>query len=69
MCLAPAPRAPATKGTLPLPHDTQARQLRYAEREAASPGAKEFKGNGVGIYVGGSTLAVVLVIVLVVVLL
>ena len=41
----------------------------YAQREAATPRAGDFKGNGAGIYIGGSTLAVALVVVLVVVLL
>ena len=46
-----------------------ARERRYAAREAASPRAADFKGDGAGIYIGGSTLAVVLVVVLVLVLL
>ena len=41
----------------------------YARREATTPQAAEFKGKGAGIYIGGSTAAVVLVIVLVVILL
>jgi hypothetical protein len=41
----------------------------YAEREAAAPQTAAFKGQGAGIYIGGSTAAVVLLIVLVVILL
>jgi hypothetical protein len=66
---AAAPAAPATTPALPLPQDVQERQRRYAQREAQNPAAADFEGNGVGLYIGGSTLAVVLVIVLVVVLL
>jgi hypothetical protein len=51
------------------PADARARHANYATREAAAPRAADFKGNGAGIYIGGSTLAVVLVIVLVLVLL
>ena len=49
--------------------EVSSRQTSYAQREAANPRAAEFKGNGAGIYIGGSTLAVVLIIVLIVVLL
>ncbi|SRR5258708_39740885 len=49
--------------------DVHQRQLHYAQREAANPRPADFKGNGAGIYIGGSTLAVVLVVVLIVVLL
>jgi hypothetical protein len=45
------------------------RAIEYAKREKATPRAGAFKGSGVGVYIGGSTLAVVLVIVIVVVLL
>jgi len=41
----------------------------YAQREAAHPEAAAFSGDGSAIYIGGSTLAVVLIVVLVVVLL
>jgi hypothetical protein len=61
--IAPAETQPARA------NDLQERQRRYAEREAATPQTRAFKGNGVGVYIGGSTLAVVLVVVLVVVLL
>ncbi|HSZ82646.1 MAG TPA: hypothetical protein VLA14_10200 [Polyangia bacterium] len=66
-----APSAPAlttaTKDT--TPNDGQPRRASYAAREAAAPHAADFKGNGAGIYIGGSTVAVVLVIVLILVLL
>lgn len=42
---------------------------RYAARESSAPQTAAFKGQGAGIYIGGSTAAVVLLIVLVVVLL
>jgi hypothetical protein len=65
--------APAEAHRSPLPRDqdnaVEQRQRHYAEREAAAPHAADFKGNGVGVYIGGSTLAVVLIVVLVVVLL
>jgi hypothetical protein len=63
-----APAAEATSPVTPRRHE-QARPATYAQREAASPRTGDFKGNGVGIYIGGSTLAVVLVVILVVVLL
>jgi hypothetical protein len=61
---------PAASGTAETPraHETK-RPNSYAQRESATPRAAGFKGSGVGIYIGGSTLAVVLVIVLIVVLL
>ena len=65
----PAPTEPAAKGSIPLPSEVQQRQTRYAEREAASPNTADFEGKGAAVYIGGSTLAVVLVIVLLVVLL
>jgi hypothetical protein len=62
--------APADSKASPRPaRELSTRQTGYAEREAASPRTAEFKGNGAGIYIGGSTLAVVLIIVLIVVLL
>jgi hypothetical protein len=63
---APAP-AVESEGA-PRPR-ADTRQARYAARETAAPRAADFKGNGVGIYIGGSTLAVVLVVVLILVLL
>jgi hypothetical protein len=61
------PAAPeAARGDVKL---GDAQEHRYAAREAASPRAADFKGGGAGIYIGGSTLAVVLVVVLVLVLL
>ncbi len=45
------------------------RELRYARREATTPQAAAFKGQGRAIYIGGSTLAIVLIVVLIVVLL
>jgi hypothetical protein len=69
----PAVVAPAEPRQSPLPKDQdgalEQRQRHYAQREAAAPQTSAFKGNGVGVYIGGSTLAVVLVVVLVVVLL
>jgi len=68
----PAPSsAPALSTPEPsnAPTDTHTRHASYATREAAAPHAADFKGNGAGIYIGGSTLAVVLVVVLIVVLL
>jgi hypothetical protein len=52
-----------------LPEDANRRQLRYAEREAASPRSAEFKGgDSVAIYIGGGAVTLVLLIVLIVVL-
>lgn len=67
--LMPSPTAPAASPAARASGDAHERQLHYCQREAASPRAADFKGNGVGVYIGGSTLAVVLVIVLIVVLL
>jgi hypothetical protein len=68
---APALTTPTTTPTTKdsAPNDGQTRHASYAAREAAAPRAADFKGNGAGIYIGGSTLAVVLVIVLILVLL
>lgn len=79
--VAPAPVAPDRPATAPLaapaaktttssatPSSTRDRQ--YAAREAKSPQAAKFKGGeGVGLYIGGSTVAVILFVVLLVVLL
>jgi hypothetical protein len=68
----PAPSsAPALTAPKPgdAPTDAHARRASYGAREAAAPRAADFKGNGAGIYIGGSTLAVVLVVVLILVLL
>jgi hypothetical protein len=71
--VAPSPEAPASAAPQATTDDSApakpSRQTSYAAREAASPHAADFKGNGVGIYIGGGTLAVVLLIVLIVVLL
>lgn len=40
----------------------------YARREAESPGMADFKGGSAGIYIGGSSVAVVLLIVLLILL-
>jgi hypothetical protein len=67
---APAPRATHEASAARGASDASDEAAdRYAAREAAAPQAAGFKGQGAGIYIGGSTLAVVLVIVLVVVLL
>lgn len=58
---------PSTRTTATVEHSPSTRS--YAEREAAAPQTAAFKGQGAGIYIGGSTAAVVLLIVLVVVLL
>jgi hypothetical protein len=62
-----AATAPAT--TTPTHGDAARASHDYAAREAAAPQTADFKGQGAGIYIGGSTLAVVLVVVLVVILL
>lgn len=70
-----APVAPSVQGdgtssqhaTAPVESPPSTRS--YAEREAAAPQTANFKGQGAGIYIGGSTAAVVLLIVLVVILL
>ena len=59
-------KATPTKATPTQPADDAER---YAQREAAHPEAATFNGDGSAVYIGGSTLAVVLIIVLVVVLL
>jgi hypothetical protein len=65
---APTPTLAAPKARDATTRD-QPRSASYAAREAVAPRAADFKGNGAGIYIGGSTLAVVLVVVLVLVLL
>lgn len=63
---APAPQS--SKAAAPGADVDQTAQ-RYAAREAAAPQTADFKGQGAGIYIGGSTVAVVLLIVLIVILL
>lgn len=67
----PAAATPATDTTKATPKGTDVDQTeqRYAAREASAPQTAEFKGQGAGLYIGGSTAAVVLLIVLVVILL
>ena len=74
----PQPRAPqpkATDNTSPpssapgTPEEANRQELRYAAREAQSPRLAAFEGGGAGIYISGSALAVVLIVVLLVVLL
>jgi hypothetical protein len=73
--LAAAPRqAPpaveAAEARRPAPvQPEQVDLVTYAEREAAAAGLEQFAGGGVGIYIGGSTLAIVLLIVLLIILL
>jgi hypothetical protein len=66
---AAAHTAVAAESAAPTSPEARERTKHYAERQAANPQASEFQGKGVGVYIGGSTLAVVLVIVLIVVLL
>jgi hypothetical protein len=62
--------APAKKANvISTTSGARSREASYAERQEQNPRTAAFKGNGAGIYIGGSTLAVVLVVVLVVVLL
>lgn len=42
---------------------------RYGERELQSPASAKFEGGSEGVYIGGSALAVVLIILLIVVIL
>jgi hypothetical protein len=69
----PSAASEVADGTTPpaadSPETAGQRELRYARREAATPQAASFKGQGSAIYIGGSTLAIVLIIVLIVVLL
>ena len=66
--VAPIPAAPTNSTTSTTPAPSRDRQ--YAAREAKSPQAAKFKGGeGVGLYIGGSTVAVILFVVLLVVLL
>ena len=58
------PPAPA-----PARVSTPSPETAYARRESAAKNLEGFKGGGAGIYIGGSTLAVVLIIVLIIVIL
>jgi hypothetical protein len=60
-----APAAATAPATTTPTHGDAAR----ASHDYAAPQTADFKGQGAGIYIGGSTLAVVLVVVLVVILL
>jgi hypothetical protein len=62
-------KADATTDPAPMRADAHGRKLSYAERDAANVRAADFNGDGSAIYIGGSTLAVVLIVVLVLVLL
>jgi hypothetical protein len=66
VALAAPTKATPTKATPTQPADDAGR---YAQREAAHPEAAAFNGDGSAVYIGGSTLAVVLIVVLLVVLL
>jgi hypothetical protein len=48
---------------------TQDSVASYARREAADKSLEQFEGGGAGIYIGGSTLGIVLLIVILIVLL
>jgi hypothetical protein len=60
------PPSPPLAGT---PEQANEQTLRYAAREAETPQLATFEGGSAGVYIGGSTVAVVLIIVLLVVLL
>jgi len=68
-----APPAPAATQTVPAASttadETSAREVQYGQRETQTPQAADFTGGAVGLFIGGSTLAVVLLIVLLVILL
>jgi hypothetical protein len=59
------PAGPPAAPAQPAPMDLDT----YARREAAAAGLEGFEGGSVGIYIGGSTLAIVLLIVLLIILL
>jgi hypothetical protein len=71
----PPTRAPVSALANPAPadgtpEDANQRALTYAQREARTPNAASFKGgDGAGIYISGSAVAVVLLVVVLVVLL
>jgi len=72
----PAPNVQKTVGSGNIANPTakpapasQATNDSYAQREASSRDVGDFSGGHAGIYIGGSTVAVVLLIVLLVVLL
>lgn len=69
--VAPAPVATQTApaSTAATTDETGAREIQYGQRETQSPQAANFKGGAVGVFIGGSTIAVVLLIVLLVILL
>jgi hypothetical protein len=73
--VAPPSRAPAAAQTTAPPRATpapasSAERARYAARDAASPGAKNFRGgDDVVIGIGATTATVVLAVILLVVLL
>ncbi len=61
--------APAPTGTAAAPAAVAPGTQTYAQREAAAKGLETFEGGGAGIYIGGSTVGIVLVVLLLVVLL
>lgn len=65
-----AAHAPATTRVLPqrAALATRTDRSRYAAREAASPEAKQYRGGDDVVIIGGSALALVLAIVLIIVL-
>ena len=69
MADAPASESTTARGTPTPAVPALDRGHAYARREAAAPVAAEFRGKGAGVYIGGSTVAVVLVVVLIVLLL
>jgi hypothetical protein len=71
---APSPAGAAAQRSIgqpsaqPFAADTEATRD-YAAREAAAPALAEFRGGDVGIYIGGSAVTVLLVVLLVVIIL
>jgi hypothetical protein len=68
------PPAPAATQTIPAESttttdETGARAIEYGQRETQSPQAANFRGGAVGLFIGGSTVAVVLLLVLLIILL
>ncbi len=59
---------PSTSAVAAKAEKPEAQAPTYAQREAAAKDLERFQGGGAGIYIGGSTLGIVLLIVLLVVI-
>ena len=64
--VAEAPARPVAQSTAPAPTSESGN---YAQREAANPALGEFKGGDAAIYIGGSAITVLVVVLIILIIL